>query len=85
MTTELATKDATAAKDTINNLQKNALLDTLRDQGLPGVTLLSSKIKVSIFQGNRMDEYLHLKLASLLCAFREIQESKVAICVGFTV
>jgi hypothetical protein len=56
VTTELATKDAAAAQDAINNLQKEAFLDKLRDQGLPGVTILSSKIKVISIQGDRVDE-----------------------------
>ena len=58
MTTEIATKDAPAAQDAINNLQSKMFLDKLRDQGLLGVTMVSFKIKVCCFLGNGLDEDL---------------------------
>ncbi len=52
VTTELATKDASAAQDAINRLQDKVFVNQLRDQGLPGVTMLSLKMKVNSFIGN---------------------------------
>lgn len=52
VTTELATKDASAAQDAINHLQDKVFVNQLRDQGLPGVTVLSLKMKVNSFIGN---------------------------------
>ena len=60
MTTEIATKDASAAQDAINNLQKEIFLDNLRDQGLVGVTLLSFKMKVNRFLVDQVGEDLAL-------------------------
>jgi hypothetical protein len=51
VTTELATKDVTAAQSATKNLQSDLFLDELRRRGFSGTRIASIMVKVSSFLG----------------------------------